>query len=230
LIRKSDVTLVVSPIEESLLSELVPQASVLVLSNIHDTMAGGKPFAERLGLVFIGSFQHPPNVDAMLWYAREILPRLRERLPGVPTYVVGSSVPPSIKALAADDFVVTGYVKDVTSYFTGCRLSISPLRYGAGVKGKVNLAMSYGLPVVATSPSIEGMHLTPGEDVLVADNADAFAEAVELAYRDEAVWQRLAVGGVENVRTHFSRDVARSAITRLIARVQRREKSKSIAA
>jgi GT2 family glycosyltransferase/glycosyltransferase involved in cell wall biosynthesis len=230
LIRKSDVTLVVSPIEEALLAELVPQAPVLVLSNIHDSMPGGKPFAERAGLVFIGSFQHPPNVDAMLWYAREILPRLRERLPGVPTYVVGSSVPASIKALAADDFVVTGYVKDVTPYFTGCRLSVSPLRYGAGVKGKVNLAMSYGLPVVATPPSIEGMHLNPGEDVLVADDPAAFADAVVQAYSDEALWQRLAAGGFDNVRTHFSRDIARSAITRLIARVHRREKSTSIAA
>ena len=230
LIRKSDVTLVVSPIEEALLGELVPQAPVLVLSNIHDSIPGGKPFAERAGLVFIGSFQHPPNVDAMLWYAHEILPRLRERLPGMPTYVVGGSVPASIKALAADDFVVTGYVKDVTPYFTGCRLSVSPLRYGAGVKGKVNLAMSYGLPVVATSPSIEGMHLNPGEDVLVADDPAAFADAVVQAYCDEALWQRLATGGLENVRTHFSRDVARSAITRLIARVHRREKSTSIAA
>ena len=59
------------------------------------------------------------------------------------------------------------YVPDVAPFFTGCRLSIAPLRYGAGVKGKVNLAMSYGLPVVATTPSVEGMHLRPGEDVLI---------------------------------------------------------------
>ncbi len=71
----------------------------------------------------------------------------------------------------APDFVVTGYVPDVTPYFTGCRVSIAPLRYGAGVKGKINLAMSYGLPVVATTPSVEGMSLAPERDVLVADDA-----------------------------------------------------------
>jgi len=222
LIRKADVTLVVSPVEEALLAKLLPAASVLLLSNIHETMPEGKPCAERRGLVFIGSFQHPPNVDGVLWYARDVLPRLRQLLPGVPTYVIGSNPPASIRSLAADDFVVTDYVKDVTPYFAGCRVSVSPLRYGAGVKGKVNLAMSYGLPVVATSPSIEGMHLDPGNDVLVADDADAFAQAVAEAYADEALWQRLSEGGRENVRTHFSRDVARSALTRLIARLRAR--------
>jgi GT2 family glycosyltransferase/glycosyltransferase involved in cell wall biosynthesis len=230
LIRKSDVTLVVSPLEEALLASIVPQAAVLVLSNIHETMPEGKPYAQREGLVFIGGFQHPPNADAVLWYAREILPRVRERLPGVPTYIVGSNVPATIKALATEDFVVTGYVKDIDPYFTGCRVSISPLRYGAGVKGKVNLAMSYGLPVVATSPSVEGMHLAPGEDVLVADEPDAFADAIVQAYGDAALWQRLAEGGRENIRTHFSRDVARSAITRLIARVHARRLAKTKAA
>jgi GT2 family glycosyltransferase/glycosyltransferase involved in cell wall biosynthesis len=230
LIRKSDVTLVVSPLEEALLASIVPQAAVLVLSNIHEAMPEGKPHAQREGLVFIGGFQHPPNTDAVLWYAREILPRVRERLPGVPTYIVGSSVPATVKALAADDFVVTGYVKDIDPYFTGCRVSISPLRYGAGVKGKVNLAMSYGLPVVATSPSVEGMYLVPGEDVLVADEPQAFADAIVQAYGDAALWQRLAEGGRENIRTHFSRDVARSAITRLIARVHARRLAKTRAA
>jgi glycosyltransferase involved in cell wall biosynthesis len=137
------------------------------------------------------------------------------------TYIVGSKVPANVRALAAEDFVVTGYVPDVTPYFTGCRVSIAPLRYGAGVKGKINLAMSYGLPVVATTPSIEGMFLVPGQDVLVADDAKAFADAIEQVYGDQALWDRLAAGGRENIRAHFSRDVARSAITRLLAFAQR---------
>jgi glycosyltransferase involved in cell wall biosynthesis len=77
--------------------------------------------------------------------------------------------------------------------------------------------MSYGLHVVATMPSIEGMHLTPGVDVLVADDPEAFADAVARAYNDEALWTRLSEGGRENIRAHFSREVARGAITRLLA-------------
>ena len=217
LIRKADVTLVVSPAEKALLDELLPDSRVMVLSTIHELLPPGKPFAEREGLVFIGGFQHPPNADAVLWYAREILPLLRERLPGVRTIIVGSMVPAPIKALAAPDFVIAGYVPDVAPYFNGCRISIAPLRYGAGVKGKINLAMSYGLPVVATSTSIEGMHLTSGEDVLTADTPTEFADAVVRLYHDRELWERLAAGGRENVRRYFSRDVARSAITRLIA-------------
>jgi len=217
LIAKADVTLVVSDVEQALLQQLAPASRVMVLSNIHEPVPGGKPFAERDGLVFIGGFQHPPNTDAVLWYAREILPRVRAQLPGVPTYIVGSKAPSPIKALAAEDFIITGYVPDVAPYFSGCRVSIAPLRYGAGVKGKVNLAMSWGLPVVATTPSIEGMHLADGEDVLIADDPEAFANAIARLYRDEVLWARLAAGGLANIRTHFSRDVARSAITRLIA-------------
>jgi GT2 family glycosyltransferase/glycosyltransferase involved in cell wall biosynthesis len=220
VIRKADVTLVVSTFEQALLGELAPDARVLVLSLIHDLYPPGKPFAEREGLVFIGGFQHPPNTDAVMWYAEEVMPYVRKLLPGVTTYIVGSKVPPNIRALAADDFAVTGYVPDVTPYFTGCRVSISPLRYGAGVKGKINQAMSYGLPVVATTPSIEGMFLSHEHDVLVADDPKAFAEAIARAYHDEALWERLAAGGRENIRAHFSRDVARSAITRLIAFAQ----------
>jgi O-antigen biosynthesis protein len=217
LIRKADVTLVVSPFEQDLLNQLTPESRIMILSTIHEPLEETTSFAERDGLVFIGGFRHPPNVDAVLWYATEILPRIRERLPGVNTYIIGSDPPHTIQALAAEDLVVTGFVPDVTPYFTGCRVSLSPLRYGAGVKGKINLAMSHGLPVVATTPSVEGMHLTPGVDVLVADDPVDFADAVARAYSDKALWTRLAQGGRENIRTHFSRDKARAALTRLLA-------------
>ena len=217
LIRKADLTLVVSGVEQELLNGLAPEARVMVLSTIHQLMPGGKPFAEREGLVFIGSFRHPPNTDAVLWYAAEVLPRIRERLPGVKTYIIGNDPPPTITAMAADDLVITGYVPDVTPYFNGCRVSVSPLRYGAGVKGKVNLAMSHGLPVVATSPSIEGMHLTPEFDVLVADDPEGFADAVARAYGDKALWARLSAAGRDNIRDHFSSEVARSSIVQMLA-------------
>ena len=217
LIRKADMTLVVSHVEMELLNRLAPDARVMLLSTIHESVDVGRPFAEREGILFIGGFRHPPNTDAVLWYAKEILPRIRERLPGVKTYIVGMEPPPTVSALVAADFVVTGYVPDVAPYLTDCRVSISPLRYGAGVKGKVNHAMSYGLPVVATTPSIEGMHLTPDMEVLVADDPAAFADAVVRAYTDQALWTTLSQGGRDNVSKHFSRDVARSAVTRLIA-------------
>jgi GT2 family glycosyltransferase len=221
VIRRADVTMVVSPIEVEVLRQTVPEAKVMLLSNIHEPMAAGRPLAEREGIVFIGGFQHPPNVDAVLWYAREVLPQVRQQLPGVTTYIVGSKVPATIRALAAPDFVVTGYVPDVAPFFTDCRLSIAPLRYGAGVKGKVNLAMSYGVPVVATAAAVEGMHLAAGQDVMVADDAAQFAAAIERVYRDEMLWQRLSAAGIENIRRHFSRAVAKNALADLFALAER---------
>jgi len=227
LIRKVDVTLVVSPIEQALLAELAPEARVMVLTNIHEQLPEGRPFAERHGIVFIGGFQHPPNADAVMWYWKEILPRIRVALPGVKTYIVGSKVPAGVRALATEDFVVTGYVPEVSPYFTGCRISIAPLRYGAGVKGKVNFAMSYGLPVVATTAAIEGMFLEHDIDVLVADGAAEFADAIARLYQDEAIWRRLAAAGRENIRAYFSRDVARRTLTRLIALAREGENVRS---
>jgi GT2 family glycosyltransferase len=217
LIRKAGVTLVVSHVEQELLARLAPEARVMILSTIQEPQPSGKAFAEREGLLFVGGFRHPPNTDAILWYANEILPLVRRRLPGVKTYVVGGDVPATIKALASDELIVTGYVPDITPYLDGCRVSISPLRYGAGVKGKINLAMSFGLPVVATTPSIEAMYLTPESDVLIGDDPESFADAIARLYKDEALWAKLSAGGLENIRAHFSRNVAKAALTRLLA-------------
>jgi glycosyltransferase involved in cell wall biosynthesis len=89
--------------------------------------------------------------------------------------------------------------------------------------------MSHGLPVVATTPSIEGMHLTPGVDVLIGDSAEAFADAVARAYADRDLWDSLAEGGRENVRVHFSREAALRAITRLLALASERRAVRSSA-
>jgi GT2 family glycosyltransferase/glycosyltransferase involved in cell wall biosynthesis len=222
LIGRADVTVVVSDAEQAMLAELAPQAKVIVLSNIHDRHDRGRSFHERAGLLFVGGFRHPPNADAVLWYANEILPKIRQNLPGVTTYIVGADPPATVRALASNDLVIAGFVPGLAPWLEGCRLSISPLRYGAGVKGKVNQAMSFGLPVVATTPSIEGMHLSPGGDVLIGDEPQAFADAVTRAYLDPVLWQQLANGGLDNIGRHFSREVATAAITELLALADRK--------
>jgi GT2 family glycosyltransferase len=217
LIAKVDVTLVVSDAEQTVLKSLAPASRVMLLSNVHELSASVAPWAARSGIVFIGGFQHPPNVDAVIWYAREILPLVQARLPGVTTYIIGSQAPASVKALAGEHLVILGHVPHVEPYFDGCRVSIAPLRYGAGVKGKVNLAMSRGVPVIATTAAIEGMHLVDGVDVLAADDAVSFADALKRAYDDEQLWNQLSAGGRANIERHFSRDVARQAMRELLA-------------
>lgn len=216
LIRECDATLVVSPVEQQLLARELPQARVEILSNVHEVFGCRRGFAQRRDLVFVGSFQHPPNEDAMLWFARDILPRLREALPGVTLHVIGQPVPDALREFAADDFVLHGFVADLEPYMDGCRVSVAPLRYGAGVKGKVNMAMSYGLPVVATPAAVEGMHVRAGGDVLVAGDADAFAAAIVRLYGDPSLWETLSGNGLANVQRHFSFDAAKQALSRIL--------------
>ncbi|MCC7256212.1 MAG: glycosyltransferase, partial [Dokdonella sp.] len=215
LIRDCDITLVVSPVEQELLARDAPGARVEVLSNVHEVHGCKQGFAARKDLVFVGGFQHPPNVDAVEWFVREVFGAVRTQLPEVRFHVIGSRVPESIRALADAQVIVHGFVADIMPFMDGCRISVAPLRYGAGVKGKVNMAMSCGLPVVATPIAVEGMHVQAGSDVLVADSAAGFADAIVHLYRDENLWHTLSVNGLANVERHFSFAAARTAVERL---------------
>jgi O-antigen biosynthesis protein len=220
IMAKSDTTLVVSPVEEKLLGEIAPEIRVGIVSNIHVNMPGEKSFHERSGVIFIGGFRHPPNLDAVTWYVENVLPLLRQKLrqknAKIVTTVIGSNAPPQLQKFAADDFVIAGFVPDVAPYYDNAKLSISPLRYGAGVKGKVNISMQYGVPVIATSPSVEGMYLRDGIDVLRADTAEAFADAIIRADEDEALWKELRTNGLQNIETYFSRTTAQRALAGLL--------------
>ena len=217
IINAADVTLVVSPVERDLLAQLAPRADVKIVSNIHVSTPGPMPFAQRQGMLFIGGFRHPPNIDAIIWYVENVLPILRAKQPGLVTTVIGSDVPPALEQYEAADFVIAGYVPDVSPYYHKARVSISPLRYGAGVKGKINLAMQYGVPVVATTVSVEGMHLCTEENVLVADQPEAFADAIIRLHSDEALWNRLRQSGIDNIEEWFSRNAAQRALETVLA-------------
>lgn len=216
-VRAADVTWVVSPVERDVLAKEAPHARVIVHTNVHDAVGSLTPWALREGILFVGGYRHPPNIDAAAFYAREVVPHLRELLPGVTSYLAGSHAPDSLLKLSGPGVEFIGFVPDIEEWLSRVRLSVSPLRYGAGVKGKVNQSMALGVPVVATSASVEGMHLEPDVEVVVADEPRAFAEAIARVYRDEALWRRLSAGGLANVERHFSRSVARNALERTFA-------------
>ena len=223
LVRAADTTWVVSPHERELLRSLVPDADIDVLSNIHRVAEGTPGFATRRDLVFVGGYRHPPNVDAALWFADDILPRIRAALPDVRLHLVGGDAPAQIIALGEREGIVFhGHVPMLDAMLDGMRLSVAPLRYGAGVKGKLNHSLARGLPAVATRCAAEGMHLRDGEDVLLADDATAFATKVISLYADEALWARLREGGLANTQRHFSPDAARETLRRLLAALPKR--------
>ena len=217
MIARSDATLVVSDVERTLLAQDAPGARVEIVSLLHHISGQGLPFEQRHDLVFVGGFRHPPNVDAVKWFVSEVFPLVRARLPDVRFHCIGSDTPAEITALAGQPGVVVhGHVPDIDPYMDGARIAVAPLRYGAGVKGKVNLSMAHGQPVVATGCAVEGMHLRDGEDVLVGDDPQSFADAVVRLYTDAETWQRLSRNGVANVQQHFSLDAARDVVRRVL--------------
>lgn len=221
LINACDLTLVVSDAELRILAAESPQASVMVLSNVHDPISPISPFAARQDILFVGGFQHPPNLDAVKWYAKEIWPKVRKELPEVRTYIIGSNMPLELVRVGKDAGLdMLGFVPDLASYLAGCRLSISPLRFGAGIKGKVNQSMGHGLPVVATSLSIEGMGVEPEQSILIGDDSESFAACIIRLYQDEALWNRISQGGLRNVKQKFSSEVARQSLEKILQRLQ----------
>ena len=216
LIALADSTLVVSPVERELLAQLAPGADVRILSNIHRIPGRRTNFTDRHNIFFIGAFSHPPNVDAVLWFSRAILPLILIKLPELKFLIIGADPPAEVRSLSSTSIHVLGHVPDFMPYLEGCRLSVAPLRYGAGVKGKVNLSLAHGLPVVGTSAAVEGMFLENGKSIFVADTPSEFAEAVVKVYLDSDIWECLSIEGIKVMEKYFSFNAARKALFDLV--------------
>lgn len=200
MVRACDTTLVVSPVEQKLLNELMPDADVRVLSNVHRRIDGIAPRPTgRAGLLFVGGFAHAPNVDALKWFTAEVLPLIHRACPDVSLQVVGRHPDAELVAGAPPAVEYLGWVEDLTPLYAHARVSIAPLRYGAGVKGKIGEAMSHGVPVVATSVGAEGMGLESGANALVADSAEQFAQHVIELLRNDDLWSSLSKEGQEHI-------------------------------
>ena len=219
-VRHSDFTLVVSPVEKAILEKECPETRVHVISSIHELHGSCQPFGERTGIAFIGAFQHSANLDAIDYFLEEIFPLIRHAISDVKFYIIGSDPPESVQRWRCEDVIVTGFVPDLAQTFDSCRLSVAPLRFGAGVKGKILTSMSYGVPVVASSIAAEGMHLTDGEDIIVADCPERFCAAVARVHDDQALWNRLSQTGLKSVAQRFSVDAARDQLRELLASIQ----------
>jgi GT2 family glycosyltransferase/glycosyltransferase involved in cell wall biosynthesis len=212
LIDQADETWVVSSVEQKLLRKARPDKSVEIVSTIVDIPGSKTPFALRRDWLFIGGFQHTPNVDAVLFFVQKIYPLVSEHLRDAKFYIIGDKAPPEIVALATERIIVAGLQRDVRPFFDSVKLSVAPLRFGAGVKGKINQSMGFGVPVVATSLAIEGMPLTNRKDILVADEPEAFARALIELYESEELWNRLSENGSRKTRELYSADTARKKL------------------
>ena len=216
LARKADVTMVVSPVEIDLFRQEAPDVNIHLLSNVHHLHAKGESFENRSDILFIGNFEHPPNTDAMEFFLDEIFPIIQQGNPGIKVKIVGGHVPGHLKSRASGSIEFTGFVSDITPLFNNIRISIAPLRYGAGVKGKINSSMAYGVPAVVTSMAAEGMNLVHGQDILIADEPADFASEILRLYDDRALWEALSEAGRKNIETHFSFAAAEAQLSEVL--------------
>lgn len=220
--RRADRIVCVTDQDAAAVRAELPGADIVVVPNAHDLVDTGPGFDDRAGCLFVGNFNHRPNGDAVRWWKDRIGPELAGLLPGVELpdaelTVVGNDPAGEAAALAGPGVVVAGTVPSTVPYLHRARVSVAPLRFGAGMKGKVGEALAAGLPVVATSVAVEGMGLVDGVHVLVADTPADFAQAVARLSRDPDLWRRLREAGRAHVAEHLGLDRMRRAVDELVA-------------
>jgi len=167
-------------------------------------------------LVFVGAFQHLPNVDAMLHFCGSILPRIRAAVPDTEVLIVGSNPTPAVLSLAEMPAVqVTGTVPDIRPYMASASVYIVPLRLGVGIRGKILEAWGMGMPVVATGVACAGLRIRDGQNLLVADDDDEFARRVISLLGDPALRQRLGEEGRKTAEQYYGWDTCAGQLLRL---------------
>ena len=181
-----------SSFEAELLRRQLPPERVHVVRWEVPSRPVGAPFLERKGVAFIGSFGHAPNADAARWLISEIMPAVRRRDPEIECWLVGSDLPADLAALCGDGCAALGPVEDLGQVFERVRLTVAPLAYGAGVKGKVLDSFAAGLPCVCSPVAAEGLDLPPPLTELVADGAEAIAETIVRLHQSRADAERLS--------------------------------------
>lgn len=193
-----------SELERTEILATIPSLSVEVTPIMYDVPGRTTGFADRRDVLFVGGFRHPPNADGILFFVHDVWPLVLREIPDLVLHVVGSNITAEIAALASTSVHIHGFVENLDPLLDHVRLTIAPLRYGAGVKGKVTMSMCNGIPVVGTTVAFEGMALTHGSEMLCGDSAAELAGHVVRAYSDESLWHTLSNGAVARARREYS--------------------------
>ena len=193
LAKKVDFVIAISDKEKAFMSDYLTNNKIVTISNVHYPKVKQvdiPTFDNRQNLLFIGS-SHTPNIDAVHYLYNEIMPLVWAKLPNVKVQIIGS-VNKEINSITHENIAFLGFVENVAPYFLNSKLMIAPLRYGAGVKGKVGQAFEYYLPVVTTSIGAEGMFLENEINAMIADNAVDFAHKIIEVYAQNEIWENLS--------------------------------------
>jgi glycosyltransferase involved in cell wall biosynthesis len=220
LIEKTDLTIVHSKFEvDYLLSIGVNVEKIFVFPLLIETKEVKNHFGSRSGITFVGGFNHPPNVDGILNFCREVMTKLSKQAPDITLSIVGSNAPPQVLSLESKNVRVVGYVEDIDQLLDQTLVSIAPMRFGAGQKGKVARSMANGTPVVATTISVEGMDLESGTHYLLANTPQEFVAQILAIYNDETLWGTLSANSREQSERLWGFDAASQKMHELLKRL-----------
>lgn len=220
IMRAVDRVVLVSSAEVPHVQDIVSSDSISVFPALYSSVVSNPPgYRERRHLFFLGGFAHTPNISAVKWFVDAIWPAIHAALPEAEFHIIGAEAPEDIVRLGERPGVrFIGYVADLAPALAIYRLSVVPLLYGAGIKGKLGTAMGAGVPSVVTTIAAEGMNVTDGVHALVRDEPSAFAQAVVWLYQDKAVWEKVARGGRALVEENFGDAANQASFLRLLDR------------
>jgi len=218
---RADMVVTVTEDDRRALLRAAPETVVTVVPTMYPVARDVPAFSQRIpcSILFVGGFRHAPNADAVLFFYRHVLPLVRRSLRDVAMTIVGDAPPREVLALSSAEITVTGWVPDVEPYLASHCVSIAPLRFGAGVKGKIVEAMATGLPVVTTPVGAEGMELVHGSTALIAESPEAFARAIVQLSTDHDLHARLSRNSLEHARARWDRNVVAPKLLETVARM-----------
>lgn len=207
LFEKADVGHVVGSYEQEIMQKAFPGKPIRNIPlYIYESLLSdiNKDFAARQDLLYVGGFGHPPNIDAVLWFAREVFPKILQKYPQIKWHVVGGKVPKEIAELASENIIIEGFVsdEDLEKLYRTCRMAVVPLRFGAGVKGKVVEAAYFQIPLVTTSIGAEGLSREEGS-MAVEDDGEKMADAICSLYTDFETLKAMSDNGEEFIKKYF---------------------------
>lgn len=205
--KNADVVIAISDSDKSLLEEQYKNIDkVFIISNIHQYIKKNQDFtnfSNRSDLLFVGSFRHQPNIDAIFYLKNEIMPLIWKQNPNIKVNVVGSYVTNEILKFNSSNFKIIGFVEDIAPYFESSRLFVAPLRFGAGIKGKIGQSLEYSLPMVTTAVGAEGFDFGDQAEKMIADSKESIAIKILNLYESESLWDD-ASNSCESILEPFS--------------------------
>lgn len=215
----ADLVVAISELDKALLQRENKDLNVEVISLIYP-VSPLLPFRRdcRRTLLFVADFLHDANVDGIVYFCREILQKILELKPDARLLIVGGSPPEAVRALASTHVEVLGYVPDIRAVYEAADISISPMRFGGGLKGKIIEAMSFGLPVVTNSICLEGFHMSPGANVMASDDPTEFASIVVDLLSNDSRYESLRSKAWQFVNEGYSLHTVEKQLIELLNR------------